>query len=188
MHQIRGLENGWVDGTPFIILRLYNPPSFETKPQYATLTGDPRKDSKHSWQRLSSLEPAHQRVVGFASRVLRLVITSDETHMENFIKMSRFVRLPRLAISLHADIACGDLFSRRRLDEVQNMTLSFPWAIGFQCDALLRNCLLLPREILELRGEIARLVSIGTRFAEEVLKLVSHERDNTRTYLTLASQ
>ncbi|KAG9045507.1 hypothetical protein FS837_006169 [Tulasnella sp. UAMH 9824] len=171
MHQIRGLENGWVDGTPFIILRLYHPPSFETKPQYASLTGDPKKDSKHSWQRLSSLEPAHQRIVGFASRVLRLVITSDETHMDNFIKMSRFVRLPRLAISLHADIACGDLFSRRRLDEVQTMTLSFPWAIGFQCDALLRNCLLLPREILDLRGEITRLVSIGERFAEEVLKL-----------------
>ncbi|KIO28063.1 hypothetical protein M407DRAFT_231286 [Tulasnella calospora MUT 4182] len=171
MDRIRDLENGWVDGMPFIIMRLYNPPSFETKPQYPSLTGDFRKDFRHSWERLSSLEPAHQRVVAFASRVIRLVITSNDTHLENFIKMSRFVRLPRLAISLHADIARGDLFSRKRLDDVQQMTITFPWAVGFQCDTLLRNCLLLPREILELKGEITRLVSIGTRFAEEVLKL-----------------
>ncbi|KAG8906079.1 hypothetical protein FRC01_008149 [Tulasnella sp. 417] len=153
------------------MMRLYNPPSFETKPQFASLTGDPKTDFRHSWERLSSLEPAHERVVGFASRTLRLVITSDDTHLENFIKMSRFVRLPRLAVSLHADIARGDLFSRRRLDELRSMTLSFPWAVGFGCDTLLRNCLLLPWEILELKGEIGRLVSIGTRFAEEVLKL-----------------
>ncbi|KAG8907193.1 hypothetical protein FRC01_007777, partial [Tulasnella sp. 417] len=171
INQIRSLENGWVDGAPFIMMRLYNPPSFETKPQLASLTGGAREDFQFSWQRLSSLEPAHERVVGFASRALRLVITSDETHLENFIKMSRFVRLPRLAVSLHADIYRGNLYSRRRLEEVQRMTFTFPWAIGFQCDTLLRNCLLFPREILELKGEIGRLASIGTRFAEEVLKL-----------------
>ncbi|KAG8970907.1 hypothetical protein FRC05_011675 [Tulasnella sp. 425] len=171
MNQIRSLENGWVNGMPFIMIRLYNPPSFETKPQYASLTGDPRKDSKHSWQRLGSLEPAHERVVAFASKVLRLVITPDPTHLDNFIKMSRFVRLPRLAISLHADIARGELFTRRRLDDVQAMSSKFPWAVKFQCETLLRNCLLLPWEILELKGELNRLVSIGTGFAEEVLKL-----------------
>ncbi|KAG8970903.1 hypothetical protein FRC05_011671 [Tulasnella sp. 425] len=170
MNQIQSLENGWVDGMPFIMIRLYNPPSFETKPQYASLTGNPRTDYKHSWQRLSSLEPAHERVVAFASKVLRLVITSDPTHLDNFIKMSRFVRLPKLAISLHADIARGDLFSRKRLDDVQAMSSKFPWAVIYQCDALLRNGILRPWEILELKGEINRLVSIGTRFAEEVLK------------------
>ncbi|KAG8970905.1 hypothetical protein FRC05_011673 [Tulasnella sp. 425] len=171
MNQIRSLENGWVDGMPFIMIRLYNPPSFEKKPRYPSLKGDPKTDFKHSWQRLGNLEPAHERVVAFASKVLRLVITSDPTHLDNFIKMSRFVRLPRLAISLHADIARRDLFSRKRLDEVQAMSSKFPWAVIFQCDTLLRNCLLLPWEILQLKGEINRLVSIGAGFAEEVLKL-----------------
>ncbi|KAG9002982.1 hypothetical protein FRB90_011273 [Tulasnella sp. 427] len=171
MERIRGLENGWVDGYPFIIMRLYNPPSFETKPQYASLTGDPKRDFRHSWRRLGSLDAAHLRVVAFASKVLRLVITSDSTHLDNFIKMSRFVRLPPLQTSRHAQIARGDLFSRRRLDEVKAMSSKFPWTVAFQCDALLRNCLLLPWEILELKGEINRLISIGERFAEEVLKL-----------------
>ncbi|KAG8982707.1 hypothetical protein FRB90_006621, partial [Tulasnella sp. 427] len=89
MERIRALENGWVDGHPFIIMRLYNPPSFETKPQWASLTGDPKTDYKHSWRRLNGLDASHHRVVAFASKVLRLVITSNPSHRDNFIKMSR---------------------------------------------------------------------------------------------------
>lgn len=173
MDQISTLENARDVGTYFIFMRLESPPSFERKNQFASSTGDPKKDFKHSWERLSSLEPAHERVVAFASRALRLAIMPHQTDIKNFIEMSYFVKLPTLKKSSLRDTAYSEQYSRKRLDEVKNMTAKFPWPIAFQCDVLLRNGLLLPREILKLKRELGKLITIGTRFAEEVLKRVS---------------
>ncbi|KAG8901070.1 hypothetical protein FRC00_009254 [Tulasnella sp. 408] len=188
MDQIKSLENARDVGTRFVFMRLESPPSFEKKPQFAPLTGDPNKDFKHSWERLSSLEPAHERVVAFASRALRLVIMPHPTELKNFIEMSEFVKLPPLKTSSLLNTAHGEQYSRKWLDDVKNMSGKFPWPIAFQCDVLLRKGSLLPREILKLKREIGRLVTIGTRFAEEVLKRVRSERSIARNHLIRSSQ
>lgn len=70
------------------------------------------------------------------------------------------------------NVVRADLFSRRNLDKLEAMYRKWDWTIVFQCEALLRNCLLTANELLELRSEIQRLVDINISFAEEVLKLV----------------
>lgn len=172
MGQIRSVQSVW-DRMPFIIMRLYNPPSFEAKAQLASLTGDPKKGVKHSWQRLSSLQGAPEPVVAFASRTIRLVFASDPKHMKNFLRMSQFSRLPSLAISLHGNPTYGGLFLGKRRGDPKKKAPQVPWAIAFQRDALLENGILLPREITNLKDGIERLLAIGARFAEEVLRLVS---------------
>lgn len=170
MGQIRSVQSVW-DRMPFIIMRLYNPPSFEAKAQLASLTGDPKKGVKHSWQRLSSLQGAPEPVVAFASRTIRLVFASDPKHMKNFLRMSQFSRLPSLAISLHGNPTYGGLFLGKRRGDPKKKAPQVPWAIAFQRDALLENGILLPREITNLKDGIERLLAIGARFAEEVLRL-----------------
>lgn len=169
MNQIESIENGYDIGQPFIILSLYNPPSFETRPQHMPL---PENGNRGTWKRLSHLNDAHSRVVGFASRALRLILTRDEEHLQNFIEMSRYCHLPALTRSMRDNVVRADLFSRRNLDKLEAMYRKWDWTIVFQCEALLRNCLLTANELLELRSEIQRLVDINISFAEEVLKLV----------------
>ncbi|KAG8895265.1 hypothetical protein FRB99_000672 [Tulasnella sp. 403] len=172
MIEIKTMVNAYDFGQPYIILELLNPPSFEMRLQHAPSTGDARADREKSWQRISHLDAAHERVVPFTSRALRLVLTRDETHLENFIQMSKWSLLPRLRQSRHSHISSGlELFSRHRLDRIDAMVKKLPWIVGFQCEALLRNCLLVPTELLALEDEISRLNRIDTKFAAEVLKL-----------------
>lgn len=166
------MENAVDFGQHYLILALLNPPSFETKPQYAPTTGDPRKDLRNSWKRLTALDIAHERVVAFTSRTIRLVLTNDDTHLTNFILMSKYVALPRLKRSDCSNILSADVFSRLKLKKYESMLVKLPWIVAFQCEALLRNCLLDTPELLSLEPRITRLVQIGTEFAEEVLKLV----------------
>ncbi|KAG8894584.1 hypothetical protein FRB99_001127 [Tulasnella sp. 403] len=172
MIEIKGMFNAYDFGQPYVILKLLNPPSFETRLQHKPSTGDARTDIEKSWQRISHLDPAHERVVPFTSRTLRLVLTRDEGHLDNFIAMSKWSLLPRLRQSQHAHITSGlELFSKGKLDRVNAMVKKLPWVVGFQCEALLRNCLLVPVELLGLEQDILRLTRKGTKFAEEVLKL-----------------
>ncbi|KAG8896604.1 hypothetical protein FRB99_008802, partial [Tulasnella sp. 403] len=172
MVEIKTMVNAYSFGQPYIILELLNPPSFETRLQHKPSTGDAVADLKNSWQRISHLDATHKRVVPFTSRALRLVLTRDESHLDNFIEMSKWSLLPTLRQSRHVDIGSGvELFSRNRLDRIDAMVKKFPWIVGFQCEALLRNCLLVPTELLALEQEISRLCRTGEKFAADVLKL-----------------
>lgn len=173
MNQIKTMQNAVDFGQHYLVLSLLNPPSFETKPQYAPTTGIRDKDVRNSWKRLTALDVAHERVVAFTSRAIRLILTNDDTHLRNFIAMSKYVGLPRLMQSGHSNILSGDVFSRANLKKYEAMLTKLPWVVAFQCEALVRNCLLETLELLSLEPRITRLVQIGTEFAEEVLKLAS---------------
>ena len=166
------MQNAWDYGQPYVILTMYHPPSFETKAAHAPSTGDPVKDRKLAWKRIGTLDERHTRVVAYTSHVIRLVLTTHDQHLDQFIKMSRFVGLPPLRQSEQTNIVSLGIFSRSSLDQVQAFMDPLPWPVAFQCEALLRKCLLDPKEILSLEQEIKRLIAIGQLFAEEVLKLV----------------
>ncbi|KAG8899414.1 hypothetical protein FRB99_006745 [Tulasnella sp. 403] len=170
--EIKTMVNAYELGHPYIILELLNPPSFETRLRHLPSTGDARADLEKSWQRINHLDAAHERVVPFTSRALRLVLPRDDSNLDNFIQMSKWRLSPRLRQSLHMDISRNlELFSRNRLDCVDAMVKRLPWIVGFQCEALLHNCLLDPTELLGLEQKIFCLNRLGTAFAADVLKL-----------------
>ncbi|KAG8898256.1 hypothetical protein FRB99_007564 [Tulasnella sp. 403] len=172
MIEIKTMTNAYDFGQPYVMLELLNPPSFEMRVQHAPSNGNAPADLEKSWQRINHLNAAHERVVPFASRALCLVLARDESNLYNFIQMSKWSLLPRLRQSQCTCISSTfELFSRNKLDRVDAMVKKLPWIVGFQCEALLYNCLLNPTELLGLKPKIFRLNRIGTTFVADVLKL-----------------
>ncbi|KAG8927277.1 hypothetical protein FRC02_008331 [Tulasnella sp. 418] len=170
MQQIKSISSAYDFGQPFVHFVLHCPPSFEIRPQYMPSSGDEIKDKRQSWRRLRAFDTAHERVVPFASRSLRVVFTRDEDHLTNFMEMAKYVRLPRLKQSQAEYIYKSDLFGRKELQKFERLITSLPWVVGFQCEALLRNCLLHTSEIFALEKDIRRLLQVSVRHAAEVLR------------------
>lgn len=121
-------------------------------------------------QRLSFLPIfGHERVVPFASLVLRLVCPSTED-------LSAFRRLCRVAELHRVDeyeypIAKRGRFSAVALEDLQQHLVQVEWCVAFQIEALLRNMYLDAKEILELMPHIYTMIcEKGSKFTGATLR------------------
>lgn len=186
------------DDDLWILLSLTSPPIFETETSFGRLEDNRKIDKTHLLrtrrtclidQLSDSQEPivAHARVVPYASRFIRLRLSTSDT--KEFYRMAEAGKLPRIARLTLSDIDASSrqLFVRKKL-ELFNSWISapgFPWEVAFQCQLLLSNGLLNTDEILEqlkpnviklLQKDQARCVGILRHFVV-VLKGKLDKRD-----------
>ncbi|EIN05637.1 RdRP-domain-containing protein [Punctularia strigosozonata HHB-11173 SS5] len=172
--QIQGISTSDSDNAAF--MSLYVPPSFETD------TEDMAKLVAHRQWLLSQNGPKpqgfrrrvphfggdHQRVAPFASLAVRILFRSFGDQ-EKFRRMANAAGLRVSNYSI--PIERRNIFSAEALDALYAWLKTVPWMVAFHLEVLHRKLLLEPREILELRPEVSRLLRYkGTRYTSQVIR------------------
>lgn len=173
---------------------LRHSPSFDTEPNHPPLRPDEtidkyryrtRSGNDHRWHgsiltrrtRYPSLNrspdfidrvESHYRVAPYASRVL-FVQFHHETDIETFKRQAGHFALPTISTQ-EIDVDTHLLYSDKRLRAVRKMVQSLPFAVAYQCDALLFSGLVNPVEICSMETRIKYMLSEGEQHTVDVLR------------------
>ncbi|KAG9099926.1 hypothetical protein FRC06_004696 [Ceratobasidium sp. 370] len=154
----------------FMFLELLQHPRFEQADQFRPTTGDSKKDAHHSRTRLSELDELHGLVAPYASRWIKISF-----HDDGFIPDEELFRKAGLPLPvIDPELTFDD---KRLAYSPQNIKLlqewlqggSLPWEVAFQCEALLRNGILIPTEVLMLQSQIELLAKESPSLACDAL-------------------
>ena len=155
-----------------LVFELNVPPSYEREPEDVIIDSPGIApfvlDSvRRQRSRLSHLPiPNHERVVPYASLVVRLVCCEDRglEMFRQLCKLSGF----RKVEAYEYDIVRRDLFSEAAMSAVQASLRDLDWPVAFQLESLLRDMAIDYVEARQLIPEIRRLVaSKGSSFAAD---------------------
>ncbi|KAF8912826.1 RNA-directed RNA polymerase 2 [Gymnopilus junonius] len=151
--------HNYLGNEPSIVLTL------NTALRYECETG-----SQPPRRRLSFLPiPGHERVVPFASLVLRLVCPIAED-LNDFRRLCRIAELHRVD-EYEYPVERRGCFSVTALEKLQSQLLPVKWCVAFQIEALLMNMYLDAKEILELMPRIYTMIGEdGDKFTATTLR------------------
>lgn len=175
---------GYDFGVPYMFLELLQNPHFELGNVARRLTGNAKDDVHHSRTRHSALDPKHRRIAPFASRWLKISF-----HKEGFIPDAGLCQLAGLPIpdtDPKLTFEKRDMYSLRKVEALEKWLRgnSLPWEVAFQCEALYRNGILVPQELLELRPLVEDLARSSATRARDVLKTFVGEFQGARARKT----
>ncbi|KAG9126471.1 hypothetical protein FRC07_003322 [Ceratobasidium sp. 392] len=144
-------------GTPYMFLGLLQNPHFERADASQSTTGNDKEDSRNSRTRHSALDALHRRVAPYASRWLKLSFYSYGVYPGRDTCLLAGLPLPDMNPNL--TFSKLEMYSRRNVDTLEKWLQggSLPWEVAFQCEALFRNGILVPQELLSLRPLIDQL-------------------------------
>ncbi|GAA5820693.1 hypothetical protein JCM11251_003114 [Rhodosporidiobolus azoricus] len=138
-------------GGTSLFFHLSRPPLFEVLPprEAGMLKPLPRQ--------VEAFDDAHARVVGYASRVLRVKLRS-RLEMEAFSRHAEGVGLPRM-IASKIDSDGSTRYGATTLALLQSWLLTLDVRIAYQLEKLVRNNLVDAVKVLDLRDKIEALIS-----------------------------
>ncbi|KAG8694498.1 hypothetical protein FRC08_008450 [Ceratobasidium sp. 394] len=144
----------------FMFLELLQHPHFEQGDQFRSSTGNSKKDAHHSRERLSELDELHGLVAPYASRWIKISFHEDGFIPDEDLFRKAGLPLPAIDPELTFDDQ-RQAYSPRNIKPLQEWLRggSLPWEVAFQCEALLRNGILIPTEVLMLRSRIESLTA-----------------------------
>ncbi|KAG8719642.1 hypothetical protein FRC09_010851 [Ceratobasidium sp. 395] len=155
----------------YMFLELLQHPRFEQADQFRSTSGDSRKDAQYSRDRLSELDESHGRIAPYASRWLKILFHEDS----EFIPDEHICHMAKLPLpDLNPQLTFDDerqAYSANNIELLEDWLRggSLPWEVVFQCEALFRNGILVPREVLMLRSRVESLAEQSPSQACDIL-------------------
>ncbi|KAG8739905.1 hypothetical protein FRC10_005004 [Ceratobasidium sp. 414] len=142
----------------FMFLELSQHPHFEQGDQFRPSSGDSKKDAHHCRVRLSELDNLHGLIAPYASRWVKISFHEDGFIPDEEIFQRAGLPLPVIDPELTFDDS-RLAYSPRNIEPLQEWLRggSLPWEVAFQCEALFRNGILIPTEVLMLRSQVEHL-------------------------------
>ncbi|CAE6450557.1 unnamed protein product [Rhizoctonia solani] len=159
-------------GKSYMFLALCQNPHFELADIARPLKKDGRFDARRSRDRLSALDECHERVAPYASRWIKLTFHPDSRPPAPNAEMCAMAKLPPPDIDPPLTFNKLDLYSPRNVALVQNwfQGSSLHWDVAFQVEALFRNGVLVPTELIAIKPAVEALASESNERAADVLK------------------
>ncbi|KXN89587.1 putative RNA-dependent RNA polymerase 1 [Leucoagaricus sp. SymC.cos] len=153
------------DGKPYVCFDTLTPPVLESFQYHRSQTGDKSKDEQKYKHRIGSLNDAHRAVAPYAPHLRILLYRfSDSDTIEKFAEMCKASEIseniiircdrPRMA---QVEASSRGFFARNVLYQIHREIRTFPWAVGFQLEALLHNGLLHTEELRALLPPVRML-------------------------------
>ncbi|KAG8890412.1 hypothetical protein FRB98_008447 [Tulasnella sp. 332] len=163
-----------LDYQQFALFQLYMPPVFLEKIHREELEEWQQDlETPPEWKRVAYFDDKHKRVGRYATRTIRFVFANDEDHLSDFMRLSRFPKLPPLRLSYLQETANLELYSFKKMEALKRLIAAqdISFDIKFQLEALHYNKVLLPDEILEIAPKIRALKKAhGQAFAAAALQ------------------
>ncbi|KAF7775922.1 hypothetical protein Agabi119p4_4315 [Agaricus bisporus var. burnettii] len=155
------------DGKPYICFDTLTPPILESFESFRSQTGNPAKDEQKYKHRIGALDDGHRVVAAFASH-LRILLNNgtDEDVLQKFVDMCKICNIPDSKQILircdlprvpHIDASSRGFFLRKRLYQLRQEILRFPWPVGFHLESLLHNGRLNTSELESLLPRVRKL-------------------------------
>ncbi|KAG8743657.1 hypothetical protein FRC10_011626 [Ceratobasidium sp. 414] len=141
-------------GAPYMFLELLQNPHFELGNASRATT-----DVENSRTRHSALDSRHRRVAPYTSRWLKISFYRDGFYPGRDI--CEQAGLPPPVMNPRLTFSRLEFYSLRRVGTLEKWLQggSLPWEVAFQCEALFRNGVLVPQELISLRPLVERLVN-----------------------------
>ncbi|CAE6411693.1 unnamed protein product [Rhizoctonia solani] len=164
-------------GKRYMFLALCQNPHFELADIARPLKKDGKVDTRRSRDRLSSLDESHERVAPYASRWIKLTFHPDSRPPAPDAEMCAMAKLPPPDIDPPLTFNKLDLYSPHNISAVQTWFQGgcLPWDVAFQIEALFRNGVLVPTELMAIKPAIEALTKESKDRAADVLRTF---RDN----------
>ncbi|KEP52476.1 RNA-dependent RNA polymerase [Rhizoctonia solani 123E] len=164
-------------GKRYMFLALCQNPHFELGDIARPLKKDGKVDARCSRDRLSALDECHERVAPYASRWIKLTFHQDSRPPAPDAEMCAMAKLPSPDIDPPLTFNKLDLYSPRNITAVQKWFQggSLHWDVAFQIEALFRNGVLVPTELMAIKPAVEELAKESKDRAADVLRTF---RDN----------
>ncbi|KAL5534416.1 hypothetical protein ACEPAG_878 [Sanghuangporus baumii] len=156
--QIRRVAARHSSSESSVIFYLSSAPRFELGPVLPVIEGGDSQslDPRLNRLRMTSLKnDVHQRLVPYVSSTLRVLCLPSE--YEQFVELWELSEAHLTILQTNFRVEYREAFSPRYLQEVQHWIETLNWPLAFQVDALLRNGIMDPKEILQIKPDIERL-------------------------------
>ncbi|KAG9102986.1 hypothetical protein FRC06_000562, partial [Ceratobasidium sp. 370] len=153
-------------GAPYLFLELLQNPHFELGNASRATTSD----AENSRTRHSALDPKHRRVAPYTSRWLKISFYREGFHPDR--EICELAGLPPPTTNRRLTFSRLELYSLRHVGTLEKWLQggSLPWEVAFQCEALFRNGVLVPQELVSLRPLVERLVGESPTRACDALR------------------
>ncbi|CAE6414966.1 unnamed protein product [Rhizoctonia solani] len=158
-------------GKRYMFLALSQNPHFEVGDIARPLKNNGKVDSRRSRKRLPGLDEQHERVAPYASRWIKLTFHADSQAPDE--KMCKLAGLPVPAIDPPLTFGKLDLYSHHNIALVEKWFQggSLHWDVAFQIEALFRNGVLVPTEIMAIKPLVEELAEESKDRAADVLRM-----------------
>ncbi|KAG8753682.1 hypothetical protein FRC12_011463 [Ceratobasidium sp. 428] len=164
-------------GVPYMFLELLQNPHFERGNASRSTTGNSKEDARNSRTRHSALDPIHERVAPYTSRWLKLSFYRHGAYPGRTICILAGLPLPDMNPPLEFNKL--EMYSLRNVLTLEKWLRgdSLSWEVAFQCEALFRNGVLVPQELLLLSPLIERLAKESPSRACDALMSLRSEME-----------
>ncbi|KAH7325213.1 RNA dependent RNA polymerase-domain-containing protein [Rhizoctonia solani] len=154
-----------------MFLALSQNPHFEVGDIARPLKKDGKVDSRRSRKRLPALDDSHERVAPYTSRWIKLTFHTDSQAPDE--KMCKLAGLPVPAIDPPLTFGKLDMYSHHNIALVEKWFQggSLHWDVAFQIEALFRNGVLVPTEIMAIKPLVEELIEESKDRAADVLRM-----------------
>ncbi|KAF8686499.1 RdRP protein [Rhizoctonia solani] len=157
-------------GNRYMFLSLSQNPQFELGNIARPMTGNGRVDARRCRDRLSALDDRHGRVAPYTSRWIKLTFHVDSPAPD--AQLCKMAGLVEPAIDPPLSFRKLDVYSPRNIASVENWSQggSLDWEVAFQVEALFRNGVLVPTEIMAIKPIIEALAKQSKGQAADALR------------------
>ncbi|CAE6339507.1 unnamed protein product [Rhizoctonia solani] len=157
-------------GKRYMFLSLSQNPHFELGNIARPITGNGRIDARRCRDRLSALDDSHARVAPYTSRWIKLTFHVDSPAPD--VEMCKMAGLGEPAIDPPLSFSKLNIYSPRNIAAIENWFQgnSLDWEVAFQVEALFRNGVLVPTEIMAIKPIVEALAKESKDRAADALR------------------
>ncbi|CEL59932.1 hypothetical protein RSOLAG1IB_09216 [Rhizoctonia solani AG-1 IB] len=161
---------GTDSGKRYMFLSLSQNPHFELGNIARPITGNGRVDARRSRDRLSALDERHARIAPYTSRWIKLTFHVDSPAPN--VEICKMAGLGEPAVDPPLSFSKLDMYSPQNIAAVENWIQggSLDWEVAFQVEALFRNGVLVPTEIMAIKPIIEALTKESKDRAADALR------------------
>lgn len=175
--QIRRVAASQTSSESSILFYLFSAPRFEFGKALPAIEGGDDRSPQQRLQRLRmvSLEnDTHRRLAPYVSIALRILCLPSE--YDRFVELWEIAEANSIILPTNFRVEYREIFSSRHLEEVQHWVEILAWPLGYQVDALVRNRVMDPEEILKIKPEVEEVLkSKGPEYCAGLLRFYGEQ-------------